>query len=223
MTFQLGVWHADTPLSLGAAGEIFDRVAAGKDPGVKPAPAMKAFFNQLLRRYPTLDQWPDDNVADCPWEVQPRFNPAYVIFTLLPAHAEQLEAVIIDMALEHDMTVYDPQTPDLHMPPRLEDQTFWRLETLSNELVDPAPQDVQAALAQLRDDGQSYVLLSQCATAYIQAVLDQGEYVVEYRDKDSGELFQAIHKDLAPVSAAFAAYRRGESGWRDTLAWEQVE
>ncbi|MBX3472891.1 MAG: hypothetical protein KF754_00735 [Planctomycetes bacterium] len=223
MTFQLGVWHADKPLSLGAAGELFDRVSEGKDPGLKPAPAMKAFFNQLLLRYPTLDNWPTEDVTECPWEEQPRFSPQYLIFTLMAAHSEQLEAVIVDMALEHGMTVYDPQTPDLHMPPSLEDQTFWRLETLSNELVEPSPEDTQAALKDLKDDGESYVLLSQCATAYIQAVLDQGEYVVEYRDKDTGELFQAINKDLAPVSAAFAAYRTGHAAWKKSLAWEAVE
>lgn len=223
MSFQLGVWQAEKPLSLGAAGELFDRVAEGKEPDLRPAPAMKAFFNQLLLRYPTLDNWPSEDVTECPWEEQPRFNPQYIIFTLLPAHSEQLEAVIVDMALEHGMTVYDPQTPDLHMPAKLEDQTFWRLETLTNELVEPAVTDVQAALKALKDDGESYALLSQCATAYIQAVLDQGEYVVEYRDKDTGDLFQAISKDLAPVSAAFAAYRNGEPGWKKALDWEAVE
>jgi len=223
MTFQLGVWHAEKPLSLGAAGQLFDRVIAGKEPDIKPAPAMKAFFNQLMRRYPTLDDWPNEDVTECPWADQPRFHTQYIIFTTLPAHSEQLEAVIIDMALEHGMTVYDPQTPDLHMPPSLEDQTFWRLETLTNELLEPTTADVQKALEALKDDGESYVLLSESAAAYIQAVLDNGEYVVEYRDKTSGELFQAIVKDLAPVATAFAGFCKGDASWKKALSWEAVE
>ena len=223
MSFQLGVWFADKPLSLGAAGELFDRVIDSKDLELRPQPAMKTFFNQLLKRYPTLDNWPDENVADCPWAEQPRFSPQYLLLTLLPAHAETLEAVIIDQALDNGLTVYDPQTPDLHMPPALEDQTFWRLESGDMETVDPEAAQIERALSELRDDGESYVLLAECASAYIQAALEAGEYVLEYRDKQTGNTFQAITKDPAELTRIFTSYREGNHTWRKAVKWEAVE
>lgn len=235
MSFQLGVWHCEQPLSMGAAGELFDAVVDDKKPdkkhekkpeprsALKTSPAMKAFFNNLIRRYPTLDNWPTDDVTDCPWEIQPRYDPHYMVFSLMPAHSEQLEAVIIDLALENGLTVYDPQTPDLHMPPALEDQTFWRLEANDQEIVDPATADIEGAIAGLADDGQSYAVLAQCATAFLQAVMDAGEYVLEYRDKATGDTFQAITRDRAAVLATFVAYRAAEPKWNQRLRWEAVE
>lgn len=224
MSFQLAVWHTDKPLSLGAAGELFDGAIEGKDAGLKPQPAMKAFFNHLLRRYPNLDNWPNDNVTECPWEEQPRFNPQYLVFNLLAEHIEQLEAVIIDMALANGLAVYDPQTPDLHLPPALEDQTFWRMESGGNEAVDPSPSAIEVALKDLKDDGESYVLLSECAAGYVQVALDSGEYVVEYRDKHDGEIYQAVARDLGELQRIFAAYRKGdETAWKRALRWEAVE
>jgi hypothetical protein len=235
MSFQLGVWHCEQPLSMGAAGELFDARQNEKKPDKKPdkktepkpelktSPAMKAFFNNLIRRYPTLDDWPTDDVTDCPWEIQPRFDPHYMTFSLMPAHSEQLEAVIIDMAIEHGLTVYDPQTPDLHMPPALEDQTFWRLEANDQEIVDPAQADIEGAIAGLADDGRSYAVLAQCATAFLQAVMDAGEYVLEVRDKATGETFQAITTNQSAVLATFADYRAGKHDWKQRLHWEAVE
>ncbi|MBK9974391.1 MAG: hypothetical protein IPP14_06430 [Planctomycetes bacterium] len=235
MSFQLGVWHCEQPLSMGAAGKLLDTVLDDKKPDKKPepkaekkvdsrpSPAMKAFFNTLIRRYPTLDNWPTDDVTDCPWELQPRYDPHYMVFSLMPAHVEQLEAVIIDMALENGLTVYDPQTPDLHMPPALEDQTFWRLEANDNEIVDPGPADIESAIGGLVDDGQSYAVLAQCATAFLQAVMDAGEYVLEYRDRQSGDTFQAITRDQAAVLETFQDYRQALPAWNKRLRWEAVE
>jgi hypothetical protein len=223
MTFQLGVWFAEKPLSLGAAGELFDKIVENKDIDLRPQPSMKAFFNHLLNRYPTLDLWPNENVTECPWSEQPRFNPQYLLFTLMPAHAETLEAVIIDMAIDNGLTVYDPQTPDLHMPPALEDQTFWRLEAGDVESVDPDAEQIERALSDLRDDGESYVLLAECASAYIQAALDAGEYVLEYRDKQSGDVFQAITREVAELQRIFISYREGNGAWRKAVKWEAVE
>lgn len=223
MTFQLGVWHAEKPLSLGAAGELFDRIIEGKGVETRTQPSMKVFFNQLLKRYPTLDHWPDEDVTECPWAEQPRFNPQYLLFTMLPAHIETLEAVIIDMALDNGLTVYDPQTPDLHMPPQLEDQTFWRMESGDIETVDPDAGQIERALKELREDGESYVLLAECAAGYIQVALDAGEYVLEYRDRETGDVFQAVTRDAAQLKGVFLSYREGNGSWRKAVKWEAVE
>lgn len=223
MNFQLGVWFAERPLSLGAAGEIFDRVLEGKPPELPASPFLKAFFNQLIARYPTLENWPDENVTECPWAEQPRFNPRYMIFTIMPAHAETLEAVIIDHATIHKLTVYDPQTPDLHLPPELEIETFWRLEADGIETVDPTVADIHRALEALKDDGESYLVLFESALAFMQVMLQGSEYQLEFVDKETMDPYCAYTPDRALAARVLADYRAENPAWRDALPWREID
>lgn len=225
MSFQLGVWFSDKPVSLGGAGEAFDLLFDGKPAGLRPHAGVKAFFNQLVKRYPSLDNWPSEDLDDCPWADPPEYRPTHVLLSLLDEFVEPLEAVVVDLALEHGLLVYDPQTPDLHLPPALENETFWRLESAGTETLDPAEAAITAALKALTTDEGSYVVLSRSAAAFLQAALDTGgEYIVEYQDGPGAELYQAATKDRALLERVFAAYRQGdESGWKSALDWSPVD
>lgn len=225
MSFQLGIWFSEKPLSLSGAGELFDQMAEGKTAGLRANAGVKAFFNQLVRRYPSLDNWPSENLDECPWADPPEYRPTHVMLSLLDEFVEPLEAVVVDLALDNGLLVYDPQTPDLHLPPALENETFWRLEAGDTETLDPDAGAIQAALRALTTAEDSYVVLSRSATAFMQAVLDTGsEYILEVQDGGGADLFQAVTQDRAVAERAFAAFRAGdEAGWKNALDWTPVD
>ena len=69
MSFDLGVWHSDVPLTDDEAAEIYTKLCESKLALSGENKAVEAFYNELTSRWPEIDTVPDkiDDTDYCPW------------------------------------------------------------------------------------------------------------------------------------------------------------
>jgi hypothetical protein len=80
-----------------------------------PGPEMAAFMDELERRWPSLNDDPDDS----PWASWPLWQPAEGGGTALSiswSFVDSTVPAILEMAARADMIIYDPQTGELTRP-----------------------------------------------------------------------------------------------------------
>ena len=77
---------------------------------------MDAFVAEITARWPQIDDVPDDEVDECPWNVQFDQSPAHVASTIAWSRAEEIHPVYIETARRHGLYVYDPQDDRVYEP-----------------------------------------------------------------------------------------------------------
>lgn len=126
MSFDLAVWEGPLPASAGAATAEYERrmeameAALDRDAEPPPAtPAIRAFVEAALARYPELDEHSGD---ECPWASSPLIAEAVgdlIYFPLTFQGAAYAADVLAGIAQEQGLVCYDPQSerllPDPHV------------------------------------------------------------------------------------------------------------
>lgn len=119
MSYDLAVWHGPRPADDEAAADEYERRAGFLDEDdTEPSPAspsMRAFLDDVLRRFPPLTVDADDD-GDSPWATGPEPGDvdgdfAYLTMTFPGASAHLDEVVAI--ARRHGLVCFDPQTEAL--------------------------------------------------------------------------------------------------------------
>jgi hypothetical protein len=115
MSYDLAVWEGERPASdeeaAAAFEELMDALEAGDfDP---PTPRIQAYVAALLARYPDLTT---DDGADSPWATGPLLAEAFgtaIYFPISWSGAEEVSAFAAQVAADHGLVCYDPQTETL--------------------------------------------------------------------------------------------------------------
>ena len=130
MSFDLGVWHSDKALSVKEAGELYVKLCELEWTPTEESPAVNAFYKELCRAYPEIDTLPDDQVDDCPWSCAHDRSGLHVIVAM--SWGEKTTPVaqfVVDLAEKCGLVCYDPQGPDVYLPPRFQPKKsgfrFW--------------------------------------------------------------------------------------------------
>jgi hypothetical protein len=120
MSYDLAVWKGSRPADAKAASAEFeDRMdameAALEQEGQPPpaTPAIRAFVEAALARYPELDEGSGD---DCPWASSPLIAEAVGDLIYIPmtfSGAEYARDVLAEIAEQHGLVCYDPQIEQL--------------------------------------------------------------------------------------------------------------
>lgn len=120
MTFDLAVWEGDRPTTDAAASAIYealmDRIETEFDAGVPATVRIQAFVDDLLARWPDIDQ-PDSE--DSPWADSPLIANAVgnaIYFAMVWTKADEAAAFVTQVALKHRLVCFDPQSETL-LPP----------------------------------------------------------------------------------------------------------
>ena len=120
MSFDLGVWYPDRPLTPAQAGERYERLCAGEVREVAPSPSIDAFYAALVARHPELDDVPEDRLDDaayCPWSAALDRSPGHVITCCVWSQAEAVRELVGALAADHGLVLYDPQAGEVTFPP----------------------------------------------------------------------------------------------------------
>ena len=118
MTYNLAVWEGDRPADHRAATTTFQAMyaqyaAVGPDTRAAPTARPHAFVQALL------DQWPDitdDLHDDSPWATGPLMREAigpFMCLAIVPARWRPAGTFVAQVAREHGLVCYDPQTERL--------------------------------------------------------------------------------------------------------------
>lgn len=113
MSFDLAVWEGERPASDAAAAQTYERLMDALEAGEHepPTPAITAFVQALLARWPDID---DDESS--PWSASPLIGDASgsTFYTgVVWSRADEAGEFIAVTAREHGLVCYDPQSERL--------------------------------------------------------------------------------------------------------------
>ena len=135
MSFDLAVWHGTRALSTEEAAGIHEALCEGRAlpsaAGVTASPSVDAFLAALHARYPNLDSLPEDAVDASPWASGFEASDHHVLLNFRWGSAsDEAVAAAVDLARSHGLVLFDPQGPQVHLPPALRPAAsrwqFWR-------------------------------------------------------------------------------------------------
>ncbi|GAA4919961.1 hypothetical protein HD597_006066 [Nonomuraea thailandensis] len=117
MSYDLAVWEGERPSSDQEAGERHNALYQqyiDADVDFPPTPTIAMFVEQLLRRWPDLDEVDedDDEYEDIPWSTSPLIGEAagpYIYFPMVYSRAEEASAYGVQVATRLGLNCFDPQ------------------------------------------------------------------------------------------------------------------
>src|SRR5438876_901136 len=112
MSFDLAVWKSTRPLIVEEAQRLYEKLCEDEIPSeIKPCPEMRAFFAELMTRWPHDDPEADD----CPFE-DPRDSDVFQILCIAWSRVKEVAPEVIAIALKHGLICHDPQNGEVHQP-----------------------------------------------------------------------------------------------------------
>lgn len=111
MSFDLGVFYTERPQSDDDAGERYVALCDGSNLAdwIEPSPKVEAFLNDLTTRYPQIDDVADEAVDDSPWSCAFDVSEGHAIMPMVWSRAEEMAAIIAELAAKHGLVCFDPQ------------------------------------------------------------------------------------------------------------------
>jgi hypothetical protein len=119
MSFDMAVWEGVRPSTDAEGLAEFNRLHARSLEGgasVEPSARMKKFIAAITEKYPDIVDLPDDLVDDGVWSDGPLENNAsgpYFYFGIVWSRAGEVAEFVADVAREHGLVCFDPQSGEL--------------------------------------------------------------------------------------------------------------
>jgi hypothetical protein len=117
MSMSLVVWKAPVVADEDEAAALVERW--DDDPTVFDASAdVLAFYDALLAKHPSLESYSDEELRDAEthWSVTPERSDRVVYLDLSWSVSDEMLDDIQALAREHELVLYDPQGPHVHLP-----------------------------------------------------------------------------------------------------------
>jgi hypothetical protein len=231
VSFDLAVWASPAPVTVDEAAAEHERLcSAAAVVGVDaPHSAVVAFHRALTDLHPDLTAAAlaaDERAGASPWS-ELSLTASAVLMAVSWRRAEEIAALVGELAAQHGLTLYDPQRRTVRSPvgaaptPVLTqcDGTTW---------TDPDARWVERAVRRL-DERNWFAVLERADGHYVQAGcgeqvgLGPGRYVLEYREGAPQTHHRAESGEVGAVVSAFQRFARGDSGWSEGIGWARCE
>jgi hypothetical protein len=118
MSFDLGFWYEENPITAEEAGVIYMRLCEGDVSVVKAYP-ITYFLEDVKQHYPPIGAYRDEDVDDCPWNCDWDIGPGSVVVCIAWSRADELTPILMELANEHDLLCYNPQRGEVYLPASL--------------------------------------------------------------------------------------------------------
>jgi hypothetical protein len=122
MSFDLGVWHSDEPLTDKEAGEIYLQLCEEWPYLAGECPAVAAFYQELIEHWPEIDTVPEERVGNfdfSPWSGELCHSGMAVVMSCVWTKADDVALYVKILARKHDLLLFDPQISRVILPERL--------------------------------------------------------------------------------------------------------
>ncbi|UKD53880.1 hypothetical protein L3Q65_39320 [Amycolatopsis sp. FU40] len=209
MSYDLGVW----------AGDADDPQARYASLGEGPADSsLDAFYRDLTAQFPELHEDPEAS----PWNAAIERSGDGAVLAIQHSRAVAVTRVVLDLARKHGLTVFNPQTGEVHRPNVL-DLTMCDGSRVEN----PDASVIEAALGRL--SAKNWYAVLERGDHYVQigqgkfAAAPRGKYALERRDGSPDRHYRTEAGSLAEVVTAFTGFAEGDSSWVEGFEWEKVD
>ena len=134
MSYDLAVWHQPSKISNEDAGEIYAALCEEDLSGVSPYSKIEAFYTELTSKHPEIADISDDDIDNhdlCPWSCAFDRSPGHLIMCCVWPKAEYVADLVFNLAAEHELAVFDPQSESINFPQNQVDSSdlskpWWR-------------------------------------------------------------------------------------------------
>ncbi|MGW4397496.1 hypothetical protein ACWEHA_19600 [Amycolatopsis nivea] len=211
MSYDLGVWA-------GEAGDPQARYASLTESSGSAAPVLDGFCRDLTAKYPELHEDPEAS----PWNAAIEISGDGAVLAIQHARAVEVTRVVLDLARKHSLTVYNPQTDEVHRPNVL-DLTMCDGSRVEN----PDAAGIKAALGRL--SAKNWYAVLERGDHYVQigqgkfAAAPRGKFALERRDGSPDRHYRTEVGSLAEVVTAFTGFAEQDSSWVEGFEWEKVD
>ena len=110
MSYDLFVFKGPVPGSEAEFGERLGRFGEGDETAVGASPQLMAFYDELLRKYPRLEDLPDDKVDGSVWAMTPDESERLIALNFAWPEAERAAKEVPKLARKHGLALMDPQS-----------------------------------------------------------------------------------------------------------------
>ena len=113
--YNLVVWCSKKRPGEREAALMYEKIRAGNLEDLLPSEDIAAFLAEIKEKYPAFDDTPPEHRDQCPW--QGPFS-ATECYAVLPLRREwgKLVKPLLNKALKHNLTYYDPQNQMVFNP-----------------------------------------------------------------------------------------------------------
>lgn len=210
MSYDLYLWHGPKPVTAQQAKAICHQLAQGQDDAVVPHEAVSAFHQDLIARFPRLESLGDDEIEDSPWNMSPSATTGRVILMIGFSHVAQVGPTVQELARQHGLVCFDPQSGVVHHPPLSRPAGSLLLESGNGSaVIDPNAEVLREQLGQLSPTN-FYACLEREAGWFVQVGIGQragnvpeGKFAVEYREGSPDRHYRVLVDSLDDVVAVF--------------------
>jgi hypothetical protein len=123
VSFDLYAFPPTGPRTVSEVRQLLDAeeqgLITGADDALPPlGPEMARFKDEIERRWPSLEDDPDNS----PWSVSPDWQPMTgggTGFAVGWSRADETYTAIVEIAARTNVIIYDPQGPEVILPPGL--------------------------------------------------------------------------------------------------------
>jgi hypothetical protein len=122
MSCDYGVWYSETPLTDKEAAEIYVCLCEQWPFFAGENQAVRAFYDELTKRWPELDAVPEGRVGDteyCPWSCAISRSGMAVVTSCVWSMADKVGSFLEELAVKHELVFFDPQSERVNLPARL--------------------------------------------------------------------------------------------------------
>lgn len=120
--FYLGVWSSDTAISDREAADLYVTMSDGRYPPNEFNAEVYSFYCRLIQCYPEIDLVPENELEACPWACALDVSDSHLIMAIQPNKSYSVVPVVLELAEQHGLICFNPQSGKVHLPSRLTSQ-----------------------------------------------------------------------------------------------------
>jgi hypothetical protein len=110
VSYDLFVFKGPIPRTAVEFTGLLERFQAGDEAAFEASPRLAAFYADLLRKYPALEDLPDDKVDDSAWAMTPDESERLIALNFAWPEAERVAKEVPKLARKHGLVLMDPQS-----------------------------------------------------------------------------------------------------------------
>jgi hypothetical protein len=229
MGFYVYVWHEPVPITADEARAKLERAFAEEEGIFAEHPAVSAFREALLDRYPALEDLSDEDIdTKGVWNFTPEPSNSALEIAMVWSRAEEVDAVIRELTAEHELVCFDPQAGavDPNVPGYV--PAFVLTTEAHPRVPDPSADRIERAVSKLSNDNY-FAILERADGWYAQvgygvtAAVTPGTYAMEYREASLERHFHAETPDRVAATRFLQEFLEGNETYKRRHAWRRLE
>lgn len=193
-----------------------------------PNPAIARFYDELLRRFPPLESFTDEDVDRLGvWSMTPQRSESIVAASCVWSRADEVGGAILTLAGDNGLICYEPGYHIVNPNAPGHRAAF----TLSSECIPTIPDPDARRLAWIMTRLASYnpyVILERADGWFVQVGYGEpmgvpaGAYALEYQEGSLDKHFRCETTDRVDPLRLLQEFLAGDDGWKHRHRWQPL-